>query len=98
MKKLFIVLLILSLGFFAWSRVHKKSDVAKPVEVVQPQSEEDTTQKVQSFTVSGASEDGKSKWEVEGESADIFSDTVNMQAIKAKSYGGQANVTLTADE
>lgn len=99
-KKIFIILLIVSLGILLWAKVHKPTNASKNINIAPAQTAEeaDTAQKVQSFTVSGASEDGKSKWEVEGESADIFSDTVNLQAIKAKSYGGDVSVTLTADE
>ncbi len=59
---------------------------------------ENIAEKVQSFSISGNSADGKNSWQVEGESADIFSETVNMNAIKAKSRSDKINVTLNADE
>ncbi len=59
---------------------------------------ENVAEEVQSFSISGNSPDGKSSWQVEGESADIFSETVNMNAIKAKSRSEKINVTLNADE
>lgn len=74
--------------------VSKNADVASE----QPTQKQDATQTVQTFSISGFSEDGKSRWQVEGESADIFSDTVDMRSIEAKSYGEETSVTLTAEE
>ncbi|MFH1779015.1 MAG: LPS export ABC transporter periplasmic protein LptC [Candidatus Omnitrophota bacterium] len=54
-------------------------------------------QKIMSFSLVGYKEGGKKKWEVEGKSADVMADVVNLTEVEAKTYGEEANVTLVAD-
>ncbi|UCH12653.1 MAG: LPS export ABC transporter periplasmic protein LptC [Candidatus Omnitrophota bacterium] len=99
MKKfLLIILAVLLIIVFVKSR--KPADTPKDADIVSEQvpKEENTAQGVQSFSISGTSEDGKNRWQVEGESADIFSDVVNMRTIEAKSDSAETSVTLTADD
>jgi len=97
-KYLLIILAVLLIIVFVKSR--KPAGTPKDADIVSEQvpKEENTAQEVQSFSISGTSEDGKNRWQVEGESADIFSDVVNMCTIKAKSDSAETSVTLTADE
>ncbi len=97
-KYLLIILAVLLIIVFVKSR--KPADTPKDTDIVSEQvpEEENTAQEVQSFSISGTSEDGKNKWQVEGESADIFSDVVNMRTIEVKSDSAETSVTLTADE
>ncbi|MFH0731994.1 MAG: LPS export ABC transporter periplasmic protein LptC [Candidatus Omnitrophota bacterium] len=98
MKKVIIIILIV-IAMFALvkSRKPAATPVNKIVEPV-PAQQENMTQNVQAFSVSGSSEDGNNKWEVKGESADIFSDVVNIRSIEAKSEGKETCLQLTADE
>ena len=97
MMKKFLVIILAALVILILVKNNKQIEVGKDAEVI-PEQQEDIMQKVQTFSISGFSENGKNKWQVEGESADILSATVNMRAIKARSYGKKTNVTLTADE
>lgn len=54
-------------------------------------------QKIMSFSLAGYEEGGKKKWEVEGKSADVMADVVNLTEVEAKTYGEETNVTLVAD-
>lgn len=54
--------------------------------------------KIMSFNLSGFTETGRKKWEVEGESANILDNIVNLTNIVAKAYSEETTVTLTADE
>ncbi|KPK38178.1 MAG: hypothetical protein AMJ78_10385 [Omnitrophica WOR_2 bacterium SM23_29] len=57
----------------------------------------ESEQKIMSFSLTGYEEGGKKKWEVEGKSADIIADLVNLTEVEAKAYGEEADVTLVAD-
>lgn len=89
-KKYLITLITALVVFTAFEQEAYAKDLSGQQDAMQ--------QKVQAFSVSGFSEDGKSKWQVNGESADIFTDVVNMSAIKAKSNNEDISVELTADE
>jgi len=49
------------------------------------------------FNLSGHSQDGEKTWEVKGESADVFADTVRLKNINADLYG-QEKMNLKAKE
>lgn len=57
-----------------------------------------TDQKMMAFSLSGFEKTGKKKWEVQGRSADIMSEVVNLTDVVAKAYGDQTDMTLTADK
>jgi len=57
-----------------------------------------TDQKIMAFSLSGFEKTGKKKWEVQGRSADIMSEVVNLTDVVAKAYGDEIDMTLTADE
>lgn len=101
MKKYLIIILVVLL-IITLAKRRKTTNIPKPkdtaVSLEQVVSEPATGEKVQAFSISGFSEDGKNRWQVDGESADIFSEIVNMQTIKAKSQSEEVSVTLTADE
>ena len=59
-------------------------------------AQEDSDQQFLEFNLSGHSKDGQKSWEVKGESADIFSDTVRLKNVDADLYG-QEKVNLKAD-
>jgi len=53
--------------------------------------------KVYSFSFSKYSAEGEKEIEIEGDSADIFSRTVNLMNVVAKAYAEEVPVTITAD-
>ena len=55
-------------------------------------------QKMMAFSLSGFEKTGKKKWEVQGKSADIMSEVVNLTDVVAKAYGEESDMTLTADK
>ena len=60
-------------------------------------SEEGAQQKLLTFSLSGT-EEGKKKWDLEGESADILSsELIELSNIKGKTYNKDNVITLTAD-
>jgi LPS export ABC transporter protein LptC len=54
--------------------------------------------RVYSFSFAKYSDDGKKEIEIEGDSADILSRTVNLMNVVAKAYAEETPVTITADE
>ena len=101
MKK-FLIIAVAALLIFSFIKIKNPVNVPKIKDAdITPEQEsrgEGITQELRSFSISGFSEDGKNRWQVEGESADILSETVNMRAIKAKSSGKKIGMVLTADE
>jgi len=92
-----ILLLILSAGYFSSKGFFKKRDVnSGRKRISAPQAP--LTEQVRSFSLSGFSETGKKTWEVEGKSADIMSDVINLSDIDADSYGEEVTVNLKSDE
>jgi len=99
MKKYLVIILAVLLAFI-FLKNKRPADIPRSNDVTRQPSagQKDITQRVQSFSISGKSFDGNNRWEIEGESADIFSEVVNIHAIKATSYGKEISITLTADE
>ncbi len=72
---------------------------SKPVKVATPSPEGSAAdQKVMSFSLSGYEKNGKKKWEVEGKSADIMTEVVNLTDVVAKAYGEETDMTIIADK
>ena len=60
-------------------------------------SKEGAQQKLLAFSLSGT-EEGKKKWDIEGESADLLSsDLVELSNINARTYNKDSVITITAD-
>lgn len=57
-----------------------------------------TDQKVVSFDLSGYTEDGDTKWDIHGESADVSGDVVKVDRISANTYEKEMNTMLTAEK
>lgn len=53
-------------------------------------------QKILSFDMTGYTKDGTKKWDIQGKSADIVSDIVILNDLKANAYSGDRTVVLTA--
>ncbi|MBU4376948.1 MAG: LPS export ABC transporter periplasmic protein LptC [Candidatus Omnitrophica bacterium] len=57
----------------------------------------DNEQKILSFDMTGYTKDGQRKWAIKGESADIMSETVELNNIEADTYDEDRTVKLEAD-
>jgi len=92
-----ILLLIICAAYFSSKGFFKKRAVNTGREHVNaPQAP--LTEQIRSFSLSGFSEAGKKTWKVEGKSADIMSDVINLSDIDADSYGEEVTVNLKSDE
>ncbi len=91
MRKIILVLLAAFLFSGCGERPEKASKA--------PATESPTgvDQQVMSFSLAGYEKSGKKKWEVEGKSADILAEVVNLTSVVAKAYGEEVNMTLVAD-
>ncbi|MBU0503394.1 MAG: LPS export ABC transporter periplasmic protein LptC [Candidatus Omnitrophota bacterium] len=61
------------------------------------QTQNDSDQQVQDFTLSGYADKGKRNWDIKGKSADISAQSIKLNNITSNFYGESDNVTLTAD-
>lgn len=89
------IILILMLALIFSGCAKKEAKVSAPSEEEIAMEGE---QKIMYFSLSGYEHGGKKKWEVEGKSADIMADVVNLTEVVAKAYGEEADVTLVADK
>jgi len=54
-------------------------------------------QRILSFDMTGYTKDGKKKWDIEGQSADIVSDIIMLTDLQANAYSEDRTVNLKAD-
>ncbi len=66
--------------------------------VREEQVQKETAQRVYSFSFSKYTESGEKELEIEGDSADILSQNVELINVIAKAYAEESPVTITADE
>ena len=95
-KAITIALIFFAAGFFAKNIFF--GDKKEPGPADTGEAGVTTKEEVKQFSISGFSEDGKKAWQVEGKSADIFADVINISKINADSYSDKANVNLKAEE
>jgi LPS export ABC transporter protein LptC len=93
--KKFMAALLIALSFNGCA-VRSDKAVKEPVDEAPGLSS--TDQKVMSFSLAGYEKNGRKKWEVQGKSADIMSEVVNLTDVVAKAYGEEVDMTLTADK
>lgn len=60
--------------------------------------EQDSDQQINDFSLSGFGEKGKKTWDVSGKSADILTDTVQLENVTGNMYGEKDNIQLAADK
>lgn len=70
---------------------------SKKQEPIAVETSLEVEQQISKFQLSGYAEGGKKKWQIEGDSADVLAESVNLNNIVAKAYGAQMPATLTAD-
>lgn len=100
MRKILVILLIVGIAFIllkASRSMISAPKVIEPTEQIE-EADVDMIQEVQAFSISGFSESGESQWQVEGESANILADVVEINNIIARSHNDGIIMTLTADE
>ena len=71
---------------------------AQEVSDAQKELEEASDEQFSSFSVSGYSTGGKKEWDLEGKSADIMSEEIQMTDVTGKVYGEKTDMTIVADE
>ncbi len=76
-------ILVLLIGWSLKAVLFKKGDTTQ---VSERQMSDSITERVRSFSLHGFSESGEKTWKIEGKSADIFSDVINLTDINANSY------------
>ena len=98
LRNLIIVLAIVLIGWYL-RNVFFESEEDIPGNTPQSNnSQEQLTEKVKSFSISGFSDSGKKTWEMEGRSANILDDKIDLTDITANSFGDDVKVNLKADE
>jgi LPS export ABC transporter protein LptC len=63
----------------------------------QEQKAQESDQQISDFSLSGYGDQGAKSWELNGKSADIFTDVVKLQDITGNMYGKEENIKLTSD-
>jgi 3-deoxy-D-manno-octulosonate 8-phosphate phosphatase (KDO 8-P phosphatase) len=61
-------------------------------------SDESADETLSSFSVSGYEKGGRKQWNLEGESADISVEEINLKGVTGKLYGKEMNMTIVAEE
>jgi len=59
---------------------------------------QESDQQISDFSLGGFGERGKKTWDLNGKSADIFTDTIKLKDIIGNMYGEKENIKLTADK
>jgi len=96
--RFFLLLSVIVILVYYWKVVYpKKTAEQAPVTVIE-EVDSSPAEQMQSFSLSGFSEDGRKEWEVEGQSADILAEVINLSDIDAKVYGEDITATITSDE
>jgi len=99
--KFFIITLVAvtALGACAGCSRQKdaETDIDRAEQEIAGNIDTDMEQKILSFSLSGT-EEGRKKWDIEGESADIMSsEEVMLHSVKGKTYTDDNIITITAD-
>lgn len=89
-------IIIFSIVVFLFTGCEGKQ--AKVPELPEEEANLSADQKIMAFSLSGFERSGRKKWEVQGKSADIMSEVVNLTDVVAKAYGDEVDMTLTADK
>jgi LPS export ABC transporter protein LptC len=59
---------------------------------------QESGQQIADFSLAGYGEQGKKTWDISGESADIFQDSVKLNNVTGNVYGKDEDIRLTADK
>jgi len=96
-----IFIFFVSLSAAGCAQENKSQTESAPAQEVsdsQKELEEAPDEQFSSFSVSGYGTGGKKEWDLEGKSADIMSEEIQMSDVTGKVYGEKTNITIVADE
>lgn len=93
-----IVIIVFMLGCSKNEKAQEEGVLSEEVSPKGSSQQEDADQKILTFSLSGT-EQGKKRWDITGESADILSsDVVELTNIVGKTYTEDSVITITADK
>jgi LPS export ABC transporter protein LptC len=97
LKMVFVVIVVVLLIYYCKNNLF--SEHAKEPKILSPLKEEEpfSGERVRIFSIAGFSDSGKKQWQMEGKSADIFADIIELYDVNADSFGGDVKVSLKAD-
>ena len=93
-----VILVLAYIALIQWKVWYHGRQEVKVGKKVSKQAEPETAQRVYSFSFSKYTEAGEKELEIEGDSADIFSQNVALINVIAKAYAEKSPVTITADK
>jgi LPS export ABC transporter protein LptC len=98
-KILVLICLLAVPAVYCYRHIYLGKTAASHVTAMLPEKGQITSgERVQSFSLSGFSDSGKKTWDMQGKTADIFSDIIDLSDIQADSYGDNVKVNLKADK
>jgi LPS export ABC transporter protein LptC len=97
-RNILIVLALIALGLYCRNIFFGKNKPSAKTIMLSQAEQVSLGETVKSFSISGFSDSGKKAWEMEGKSADIFSDIIDLYDINADSYGDNVKVNLKSDK
>ncbi len=98
LRNLIILLVVIFVGIYLKNTLFRDEEDIQTRNLSSNAEKEQVTEQVKSFSITGFSDSGKKAWEMEGKSANIFSDIIDLSDINADSYGDDVKVNLKADE
>ena len=93
-----VVLVLAYIALIQWKVWYHGRQDARAGKKTAKAQETETGQRVYSFSFSKYTENGAKELEIEGDSADIFSQNVALINVIAKAYAEESPVTITADQ
>jgi len=96
-----ILLAVILAAFMAMNGCSKKEKVSQKAKKSHAMSQNELfgiKQEVHSFKVEGFADNKKVQWGLEGESANVVLDKININNLKAVYYGGDVTLTVFADK
>ncbi|MFC1632355.1 LPS export ABC transporter periplasmic protein LptC [Candidatus Omnitrophota bacterium] len=97
MRPIFLFLCLISIVALGCAGTDQ-ADQAEPVDQTdQEDLAEAPDEMLSSFSVSGYGENGMRQWDLEGTSADIMTQEIKLENVKAKVYGQDTNMNIVAE-
>lgn len=92
-------LLLIGVLIFAvcWKTNNLKTSKQKHNDLIQSAQDEEVTEQMRFFSISGFSETGEKNWYVEGQTANIYDDIIKLDKIKGTVQSEGISVDITAD-
>lgn len=97
-KKIILMIVVFALLYTGLVQFQLFQGRQQPDDAVQTDKLEGPSHRVYFFSFTKYSPEGAKELEIEGDSADILSKTVNLMNVVAKAYAQETPVTITSDE